>query len=223
MGEVLVVVCGSQDLSGPRRLAGTCYYYDPESWEGHEFACGPSVAYFLKLDESFEETGETLRHEAGGHGFAKLADEYHYSGTVSNNDKNIIQERSTHMWFSNIDITSDPAEVKWAKFLSDDRYKNEVGIYEGGYTYELGVWRPSVTSIMNDNKGSFNAPSRYTIWYRIHKLAYGSSWNGSYEDFVAYDAINRPASTKSPGPWRMSEMSYPKQHQAPVIVGKTWR
>ena len=95
------------------------------------------------------------------------------------------------MWYSNVDITSDPTQVKWAQFLADDRYKKEVGMYEGGFTYQYGVWRPSENSIMNDNQGGFNAPARYTIWYRIHKLAYGNSWNGTYEDFATYDAINR--------------------------------
>ena len=191
MDEVLVVVCGNQDLSGVVRMAGTCFMSDPETWDGHDYACGSSVAYFLKVDESFEKTGRTIRHEAGGHGFAKLADEYHYSGTVSVTDRNYLREHAPHMWYSNVDITSDPSKVKWAWFLSDERYKDEVGMYEGGYTYLYGVWRPSGNSIMNDNMGGFNAPSRYTIWYRIHKLAYGSGWNGTYEEFAAYDAINR--------------------------------
>ncbi len=43
----------------------------------------------------------------------------------------------------------------------------------------------------NNNFGSFIAPSRYTIWYRIHKLAFGKDWTGTYEDFAKYDAINR--------------------------------
>jgi hypothetical protein len=182
------------------------------------------VTYFTKIDEDFTETGKTLRHESGGHGFAKLADEYHYSGAVSVSDKELIQTRSQYMWYSNVDITSDPAQVKWAKFLADDRYKNEVGLYEGGFTYMYGVWRPSSNSIMNDNQGGFNAPSRYTIWYRIHKLAYGSSWNGSYEDFATYDAINRKANPTTPGPWRPSYVTAPRgTHHPPVVTGKTWR
>lgn len=187
MDEVLVLVCGNQDLSGIVYLNGSCTFYEPQSWTGRDYACGPAVTYFTKQDESFERTGETLRHEAGGHGFAKLADEYHYSGTVSSSDKDLIKARSAHMWYSNVDITSDRAKVKWAKFLADDRYKDEVGMYEGGFTYQYGVWRPSENSIMNDNRGGFNAPSRYTIWYRIHKLAYGSNWKGTFEDFVAFD------------------------------------
>ena len=224
MDEVLVVVCGNQDLSGVRYACGTCHYFDPSTWTGHDFACGPTVTYFTKLDEDFTETGKLLRHEAGGHGFAKLADEYHYSGSVSVSDKEHIQARSQYMWYSNVDITSDPAQVKWAKFLADDRYKNEVGLYEGGYTYMYGVWRPSDNSIMNDNQGGFNAPSRYTIWYRIHKLAYGSSWNGTYEDFATYDAVSRKSNPTTPGPWRPSYVTAPRgTHHPPVVTGKTWR
>ncbi|MCR5710702.1 MAG: leucine-rich repeat protein [Bacteroidales bacterium] len=191
MDEVLVVVCGNQDLSGTIYLCGTCNMKEPANWEGRDYACGAAVTYFTKLDEKFEKTGETLRHEAGGHGFAKLADEYHYSGSVSAADKDLIESRAPYMWYSNVDVTSDPAKVKWARFLQDPRYGEEVGMYEGGFTYLSGVWRPSENSVMNDNQGGFNAPSRYTIWYRIHKLAYGSEWSGTYEDFAAYDAINR--------------------------------
>ena len=44
---------------------------------------------------------------------------------------------------------------------------------------------------MKDNQGVFNAPSREAIWRRIHRLAYGNSWEYSYDSFAEYDAINR--------------------------------
>lgn len=222
MEEVLVVVCGNQDLSGTVRLCGTCYFYEPEVWAGHDYACGPAVTYFLKLDESFADTGEVLRHEAGGHGFAKLADEYHYSGNVPYEERLHVSEVSQYMWYSNVDFTSDPTQVKWAPFLADARYQNEVGLFEGGLTYMYGVWRPSENSIMNDNRGGFNAPSRHTIWYRIHKLAYGSGWNGTFEDFAAYDAVNRKASPA--GTARRNLVEKPRlELPAPVVTGRTWR
>ena len=224
MDEVLILVCGYQDLSGIVYVSGSCNFYEPETWTGRDYACGPAVTYFSKIDESFELTGETLRHESGGHGFAKLADEYYYAGTLSTTDKELIKTRSPHMWYSNVDITSDPAQVKWAKFLADDRYKSEISIYEGGFTYQYGVWRPSENSIMNDNRGGFNAPSRYTIWQRIHKLAYGSSWNGTYEDFVAYDVINRKTAPNANAPARAYKASQPSQRLSPpVVTGRTWR
>lgn len=228
MDEVLVVVCGNQDLSGPIRMCGTCNMMDPEDWAGRDYGSGPSVAYFLKVDESLERTGEVLRHEAGGHGFAKLGDEYHYSGAIQSYDLERIQKRSPYGWYSNVDLTSDPAKIKWSVFLSDERYKYDgVGIFEGGFTYLTGVWRPSENSIMNENSyGIFNAPSRYAIWYRIHKLAYGKAWKGTYEDFVAYDAVNRKTSATSASlllaPRRQSSGQH-KTTSAPVIVGRTWR
>ncbi|WP_455589993.1 hypothetical protein [Bacteroides rodentium] len=36
-----------------------------------------------------------------------------------------------------------------------------------------------------------------SVCHRIHKLAYGSPWAFDYETFVAYDAINRKAATRS--------------------------
>jgi hypothetical protein len=127
------------------------------------------------------------------------------------------------MWYSNVDVTSDPAKIKWARFLSDSRYKGEVGVFEGGFTYMYDVWRPSENSIMNDNEGGFNAPSRYTIWYRINKLAYGKDWNGTYEDFAAYDAVSRKKSGAA-GQARRSMVELPVQAPAPpVVTGRTWR
>ena len=223
MDEVLMIVCGNQIIDGSARLCGTCYFYYPEVLEGRDFACGPSVTYFLK-QRNFEETGKVLRHESGGHGFAKLADEYHYAGSLSISDRELIRERSPYMWYSNVDVTSDPSKVKWARFLSDSRYKGEVGMFEGGFTYMYDVWRPSENSIMNDNEGGFNAPSRYTIWYRIHKLAYGKDWNGTYEDFAAYDAVNRKkaGAAAHTGPLKAAGRQA-QTGSAPVVTGRTWR
>ena len=115
--------------------------------------------------------------------------------------------------------------MKWSAFISDGRYKNEgIGVFEGGFTFQYGVWRPSQHSIMGSDGAIFNAPSRYTIWYRIHKLAYGSSWNGTYEDFVAYDAINRNNSAASNARTKASPAGYANQHlHQPVLTHRTWR
>ena len=192
MDEVLVVVCVNQDLSGVIIMSGTCFMKEPKDWAGSDYASGPSVAYFLKVDEAMAKSPQVIQHEAGGHGFAKLADEYVNHGSISETERKQTSEYASHGWYSNVDFTSDPAKIKWAWFLTDERYKKEVGIYEGGLTFEYQVWRPSENSIMRYNEyGAFNAPSRYTIWYRIHKLAYGKDWKGTYEDFATYDAINR--------------------------------
>ena len=80
-------------------------------------------------------------------------------------------------------------------------------------------------SIMNNNTGGFNAPSRYAIWYRIGKLAYGSEWNGTYEDFVAWDAINRThAATSGRNAQKRNYVEKDFQPLAPpVVVNRSWR
>lgn len=129
-----------------------------------------------------------LYHEACGHSFAKLADEYAYEdmGTAPSDYVSQIKEQQTNWgWWKNVDFTSNPLETRWSHFINDTRYANEgLGAYEGGLTYWNGVWRPTENSIMNTNTGGFNAPSREAIYYRIHKLAYGDSWEYGYEEFV---------------------------------------
>ncbi len=85
-----------------------------------------------------------------------------------------------------------PAAVKWSRFISDERYAEErLGIFESAMGWWSGIWKPTTNSIMRYNEGCFNAPSREAIYYRIHKLAYGDSWEYDYEKFVEYDSINR--------------------------------
>ena len=202
---------------------GTCYMYG--SWYG-SYGDGLSIAYCPTVSDIYTFNG-TISHEAGGHGFAKLADEYayEYMGAISAEDITISKSREPYGWWKNIDFTNDPTQVKWSSFISDNRYANEhIGCYEGGLTYWTGVWRPTENSIMRYNVGGFNAPSRYAIWYRIGKLAYGSNWNGTYEDFVTYDAVNisSAAIASNAAQVRKLKKPLPPLH-APVVRGYNWR
>lgn len=184
-----------------RVYAGTCFMNTP-SVSGRDWAEGMTISY-VPIGEDDENFGYVLHHEAAGHGFAKLADEYAYEyyGYIDDDSKQSLNyQYESYGWWKNVDVTGDPAQVKWKKFLQDTRYANEgLGVFEGGYTYWKGVWRPSETSIMVYNTGEFNAPSREAIYYRIHKLAYGPDWEYDYEKFVEYDAINRnKPQTKAP-------------------------
>jgi hypothetical protein len=78
---------------------------------------------------------------------------------------------------------------------------------------------------MNTADNGFNAPSRYAIWYRIGKLAYGSGWNGTYEDFVAWDTINRTsAAHTSRKTQRRNYVEKDFQPLAPpVVMRQSWR
>ena len=218
MDDALIVV-----MMNSQAYAGTCYMYYPSS--NSDYGRGVSVAYF-PLGTDNDMFAQLLHHEACGHGFAKLADEYayEYMGAVPTDYVSQVRNwQSDWGWYKNVDFTSDPATVKWHSFLSDPRYANEgLGVFEGGATYWTGVWRPTENSIMRYNTGGFNAPSREAIYYRIHKLAYGESWNYDYEDFVAYDAVNRKATAGI----SLSTPIVPKDFvplAPPVVVGKSWR
>lgn len=220
MDEALIIVAMNSEV-----YAGTCYMYYPSEVSG-TYGTGPSIAYFPKGTDA-EMFAQLLHHEANGHGFAKLADEYAYElyGEVPADYVTEIEaQQDSWGWWKNVDFTNNPDQVRWSQFLGDSRYAGEgLGCFEGGLTYWTGVWRPTEDSIMRYNVGEFNAPSREAIYYRIHKLAYGDSWEYNYEDFAAYDAVNR---TSASAPARRQRANYVEHSfeptAPPVVVGKPW-
>ena len=215
MNEALIMV-----MMNSAKYAGTCYMYYPETGD---YSNGASIAYIpVGADETTFE--QVLHHEAGGHGFSKLADEYAYEEMHGIPPYMIDQykQQEPYGWWKNVDFTNDPITVKWAHFLSDSRYANDdLGIFEGAFTYWTGAYRPTENSIMRYNTGGFNAPSREAIYYRMNKLAYGVSWVYDYERFVEYDAINRKTAVSTHTPWRIPEDFEPLH--APVVVKGSWR
>ena len=204
------------------KYAGTCYMYH---YDAGDYGIGSSVAYF-PVGSTDEGLARLVHHEAGGHGFAKLTDEYAYqeNGSVPQNAKDDLSYRFQYGWWKNGDFTNDPNSVKWAHFLADERYKYDgLGCFEGAFTYWSGAWRPTQNSIMRDNTGGFNAPSREAIWYRLHKLAYGESWQYDYEEFVAYDAVNRKTEASAASPRRYAPERPFTPTAPPVVVEKSWR
>ena len=218
MSSVVVAVAMNTDI-----WAGTCYMYYPSSI-GADYGEGTSIAYFA-IGKNDSQLAGVLHHEACGHGFAKLADEYFYAenGRITGAEKLKYQKTFAYGWWKNVDFTNYPADVKWSKFLKDIRYEREgLGVYEGACTYYTGAFRPSDYSIMRSNTLGFNAPSREAIWYRAHKLAYGENWQYDYEDFVSYDEKNRQKTTSTTmSRAYMIEAQNPPLH-SPVIVPYTW-
>jgi hypothetical protein len=99
-----------------------------------------------------------------------------------------IKDKEKYGWWSNIDFTSDPSAVKWARFINDQRYASErIDVYKGGWGYWTGIWTPTWRSIMKGNSDTFNAPSREAIWKRVMSLSNGTGWTYDYESFVEYD------------------------------------
>lgn len=183
-------------LMNSDRYGGISYLtYSDKSPYGSGFA-----ACYFPLGSDQNTFAELLHHEAGGHGFAKLGDEYSTgAGPIPQSVSDQIRAWSAYGWWRNIDLTSDPSAVKWSHFLMDNRYANEgLGVFQGGYAYGSGVFRPTSNSIMNDNKGGFNAPSREAIYMRIMWLAHGPNWKYNYEEFVKWDARNRKRQASVP-------------------------
>ena len=168
------------------KYAGTCWM----------FSDNKAVCYVpLCRDET--DYAQTLRHEGCGHGFGKLADEYFYDSMGRIPDDKVTELKQwkvlSYGFYENVDLTSDPNTIAWARFISDSRYSGKVGVYEGGYTYPYGVYRPTDNSIMRYNTGGFNAPSREAIYKKIMKFSEGDAWTYDYETFVAFDAPARSA------------------------------
>ena len=149
------------------------------------------IGYYSSNGNDSEAFGITLRHETGGHAFAFLADEYVYHYDTAIPQAAITEGNRLYNkcgWYSNIDFTNDPKKIRWADFLSDSRYKDEVGIIEGANTYGKGIYRPSQNSMMNQNMEYFNAPSRWAIYKRIMTL---SGETPTFSKFLSYDSVNR--------------------------------
>ena len=224
MDNVTIVVLSNNYA----RCTGVYNYNNPTSEnEQKDYACGSSIGY-LSTGANDYKLARLVLHEAAGHGFSKLADEYVLDYLPESIPQEVEEEKRKGMkwgWRKNVDFTSDPAKVKWTKFLTDSRYADEdLGIYEGGLGYAKGVWRSSETSIMVNNEGQFNAPSRYAIWYRIQRLAFGEEQPAGYEDFVTFDKSTYNGNKRSALRQNTEEdlqlkiyYSYP-----PVLTGKTW-
>ncbi len=173
------------------------------------------VAFTSSEGNNPESFGMILRHEAGGHAFAFLDDEYFNIQTEPTAD-HIAHRKSMYEkygWYANIDFTNDPTAVKWSAFLTDERYKDEVGIFEGGSLYARNAYRPTNHSMMNDHFEYFNAPSRWAIYKRIMEL---SGEEASFEKFLEYDAINRGKKQANSAPRTRSDIKI--EHTPPVII-----
>ena len=192
----MILIINQADGEGNSFTDGVAHF-SARWWDDDEYSDyathAKSIGMINRRDRTKTDTFSQIVAHEFGHVFAKLGDEYiMLDGEIPDSERNYIIGSSAHLgWFSNIDVTSDSQSIKWKKFLEDERYSGTgIGIFEGGYTYALGVWHPTENSIMRFNQGMFNAPSREVIYKRIHKLALGKDWQYDYETFVEYDQKN---------------------------------
>lgn len=193
--------------------AGTCSI-------SYNFAtdyCAVSSVAYTALSTKEEMRRWTLIHEAGGHGFGKLSDEYgdnritsfstiewdylirqHNSGIYRNINEHWTADEKKDGWDNDFrDTYTDESNVYWSDLL-DASYgyttSEGLGIYRGGKTYSNLFCRPTNNSVMRNQFATdghyFNAISRWAIWYRLMRLTNSTtaqSFKESLDDFIAFD------------------------------------
>ena len=148
-----------------------------------------------------------VHHDAGGHGFGKLADEYvsHPSfiqscGCYCCPHVSEVQGYKDFGFYGNISLSGDMHSVPWSHMIYDPQYSNTVDVYEGAFYHGRGVFRSEPRSCMYSYIPYYNAISREEIVKRIKEYA-GEEY--SFEDFKANDKEALPSVTTKSG-WMWS-------------------
>lgn len=209
IGQTLVVM-----LPNTEDYGGICYMYD----DGSAIAYCPMSNYGYPLDFR-----GVIQHEAGGHGFGKLGDEYIYHNafidycdcTCCEHDEAI---RAAHAkgWYANLSLSGKMDEVPWSHLIFHDKYKDFVDIFEGGFMHTRGVYRSEQNSCMNNDIPYYSTISREAIVKRIKEIA-GEAY--SFEEFVANDVTDAAAATRSAGADTYVLKGSMRQ-SAPVMMGE---
>jgi uncharacterized protein YjdB len=197
LSETLITV-----ITNSSRYAGTNWTYSN--------GMAISIIPVSNLPYPYDFRG-VVQHEAGGHGFGKLADEYVTSNkTIPANEKEDLKLWQQWGFFLNVDLTNNLNDILWKQFIGESKYPY-VGAHEGGHYYAYGVWRPEDTSLMINNIAYINAPGRELIVKRIKRLA-GETF--SFEEFKAKDIRETQALTRSASVYFDSKMALPP----PVLI-----
>lgn len=164
--------------------------------DGSAIACCP-----VSTDAYPYDFRGIIQHEAGGHGFGKLGDEYIYHNAFiqtcqcidgcehPQGDDDMSTSYGVYKskgWFKNLSMTADAKQVPWAHLIYHKNYSDKVDMYEGGYMHTRGVYRSEATSCMNNNIPYYSAISRQAIVERIKSYA-GEAFD--FDDFVAKDSF----------------------------------
>ena len=172
-------------LANTSEQAGSCGYpyrerYNNTSTLGEEWA---SFSICVLAANSTGTNG-LVKHEAGGHAFGRLADEYYNGGAITSDKISELNTWHNKGWYFN--VCTDRSY--WNFFIGRSGYE-DVGYIEGAWGYASGIYRPTVGGMMQNNTGVFNAPSRRAIYQRIIRQTEGYN---AYSDakFLEYDKKN---------------------------------
>ena len=184
---------------------------------------GSAIAFCpLSTDDYPFDSRGVIQHEAGGHGFGKLGDEYIYHnafidfcGCSCCGHVDGFNQAKANGWYDNLSLTGKMHEVPWSHLIFDSRYSDLVDIYEGGFMHSRGVFRSEQNSCMNNNIPYYSTISRESIVKRIKRYA-GETY--SFEEFVANDkrdagTVTRSADVKVSGRMMHSRQAPPQIHR----------
>lgn len=209
INQTLVVLIENSD-----EYDGVCYMYG----DGSAIALCPMSSDVYPYDFR-----GIVQHEAGGHGFGKLGDEYIYHNAFIQTCKcnccshvDELNAMKSRGWYENLSLSGNMYDVPWSHFIFDPKYSNVVDIYEGGFFHSRGVFRSEANSCMNNNVPYYSAISRESIVKRIMQYA-GEEY--SFESFKEKDVMTSSSSysLRSIFP----DLNYPvHQQQGPVYMGE---
>ena len=101
---------------------------------------------------------EIALHELS-HSFSKLADEYGGNGTYTGAEPQAVN------------VTKDPTGAKWSRWLGySDPTGSVVGAYQGGSTYDQGIYRSTADSKLRTLGTPFNAVGREKLILDIYAI-----------------------------------------------------
>lgn len=183
--------------------------------DGSAIACCPMSEDYYPYDFR-----GLVQHEAGGHGFGKLGDEYIYHNAFIQNctctccpHVDEFNSKKSRGWFENLSLSGNMHEVPWSHMIFDPQYSNVVDMYEGGYMHMRGVFRSEANSCMNNNIPYFSAISRESIVKRIKEYA-GESY--TFEDFKQKDVMT-PTTASRGGVTVTGDDYYSSSKQMPPV------
>lgn len=180
----------------------------------------PSTKTFAYVNSAFRTLPGVLLHESVGHGLGLLGDEYVRWWVIGEPEipefeKDYLRGRQRSGQCLNVSLTDDPASVPWSHLIGHPRFPY-VGVIEGAYYYDLGVWRSEDQSVMRDHSVTpyyFNAISRQLIVKRTLELS-GEGY--TFEKFLAKDSDEgRPSSAAQSSAANRTAM---ERHQPPIYA-----
>jgi hypothetical protein len=197
-------------IPNTKDYGGICYMWD----------AGAAIAYCPMSDYGYpNDFRGVIQHEAGGHGFAKLGDEYIYHNAFIDNcsctccghvfEFNMAKGLG---WYENLSLTGKMNEVPWSHFIFHEKYSQVVDIFEGGFMHTRGVFRSEQNSCMNNMIPYYSTISREVMVKRIKAIA-GEPYD--FEDFVANDVLTAGGIEQT-----AMKSSIPEYLARPAVMGK---